>query len=92
LQTFSVNLAKSIGKLIPDQMQGGMAVLVLSKLVDKAPHLLTCQNELVVEALEGRVPSGQIMTILIYWPKAALPDQVGLGVGTDLNDLVRTSM
>jgi hypothetical protein len=82
LQTFTVNLAKSIGKLIPDQTQGGMAVHVLSKLVDKAPHLLTCQNELVVEALEGRVPSGQTSTILIYWPKAALLDKVSLCFGT----------
>jgi hypothetical protein len=87
-QTFTVNVAKSIGKLVPHQMLGGTAAFVLSKLVDKAPHLLTCQNELVVEALEGRVPSGQTSTILTYWPKAALLDQVILCFGTVLSDLV----
>ena len=59
-------------------VQGGIAVFVLSKFVDKRPELLNCQTELLVDALEGRINSTQLPNIITYWTQASLVSEVWL--------------
>ena len=70
------NVAKVIGKMVTNPDQEGMAVYVLSKFVDKRPELLNCQQELLVDALEGRISSTQLSNIVNNWTQASLVNKV----------------
>lgn len=69
-------MVKVVASFRFNSMIGGFAVFILMKLVDVKPHLLNSQSTIVTDALEGKVASTLVTSILTTWAKSSTVDEV----------------